>query len=498
MVPGPGIGGVWSKTRHRLLGAALTVVCALAVLVLPAAARADIVYSTGNGAAIDVAHDDGSDPVQVLGVSQVPTMTSLGSPTVEVSGGQPSLYFTGTTTALDSIAVGECGFYPYYYPCDTFYDGGEATGIYRYAAGTLTRLSGPPTGCQCTTQSDEPEASADGSHFFYDQWGCAGEVSAGTFQCAGDIHQAGLGGSPDTAYEAACNGEFAQHASPDPANPSRIAFDGCPSSGADLEVAGASGAGDVVLAADATASDDVTYNNPSWSPDGATVVAYQGGADTSHNPGLYLYPAGGGAAALVLNAPLDPSGSGTTKIPYVFDDPRYIGAGTIAFSTDGNEYTVPASCRGCTFPTDAHLLESGASDASWTSAAVDTATPFTPSAPSGPSGPTGPAGSSPAAIKTVSLAQSHVKARKGFTLILKLARTGTADVVVLEKTHRRKKVVWSRLGLVSLKVGTTARHFTIKRVGGHALKAGSYRVEVYTVAGKQHSKVKTLTLTLTR
>jgi hypothetical protein len=92
---------------------------------------------------------------------------------------------------------------------------------------------------------------------------------------------------------------------------------------------------------------------------------------------------------------------------------------------------------------------------------------------------------------------SHVKAGKGFTLILKLVSTGTADVVVLQKTRKHKKTVWSRLGMVTLTVGTTAKRFTIKRVGRHALKAGSYRVEVYTVAGKQHSKTRTLSLTLT-
>jgi hypothetical protein len=346
-----------------LLGVVLTGV----LLGAPAVAGAEIVYATGAGAGISVAHDDGSQAHQLISVTQVPGMNSIGAPAVAINN-DPTLMFTGTTDAFPSTDYGICG-YPAY-PCDTSYDGTEATGVYKLQNGTLTRLSGPPGPCtDCSSYEETPEPTGDGN-YFYDAWACGGSVGAGDFQCLGSIYRGSTAGGTATQFEPNCSTEFSQHATPNPVNSAQIAFDGCPVSGSDLEVSGASGAGDVVLASAPTGA-GITFNDTSWRPDGGQVIAYQGGQDESGNPGIYAYnPSGGGSPTLMLAASLDPSSTGGTY-PYVFSDPRYIGSAKIMFSADGNLYTIPASCVGCSFPADATQLISGATEASWTSQVID-------------------------------------------------------------------------------------------------------------------------------
>lgn len=517
----PGIG----SDRGRTLVAVIAMLLTLAV---PVAAHADILYTTGGGAAIVAAHDDGSDPTQILSVSQVPGMTSIDDPEATGTAASPALLFTGTTTAFDSSVYGECGGYPYTYTCSTNYNGIEATGLYALQSGTVTRLSAAASTCQCTTVSATPQPTADGQSFFYDQWGCAGEVAGGSYTCTSAIHEEANSGA-DTQFEPACSQVVSQHATPDPANGAVIAVDGCPSSGAELDVEGAQGAGVVPIAT--VSASGVNFEDPSWSPDGSRVIAYQGGGDETHNPGLYGYnPAAANSGALIMSAPLDPSGTGTTKYPYLFSDPRYVGAHTIMFTTDGNIDTIPASCSSCTFPGSASTLVTGGSEASWTAMLVDSATAFSGAtagggsggqggggtgAGSGGSGGTGGSGgsgggpgggkgttptTSPPAITALGLVRHTVTPKQGFTLLVRLATAGTVYVILArrqtKRVHGKRKTTFVILGEAHLTVGTKTTKFSFKRVNGHPLAPGAYRLVVFTKIGKRTSKLRQLTLTV--
>ena len=300
---------------------------------MPLAARADILYTNPSGTAIYAAQDNGSHRHRLLSVAQVPGMTAVGDPEVGVSGHTAYLMFDGSTDAYASSSTGICGSYPYSYSCTTFYSGIEATGLYKVAGGKLTRISGPAQRCTagCTTVSQDPEPASNG-HYFYDQWGCTGMLADQDFTCAGRIYAAPIAGGPNTPFESTCSGfHDLQNFAPDPIKASRIAFEGCPSSGGqELDVAGKSGAGDVVIGTAASGS-NVTLDQPNWRPDGGRIIAYQGGADETYTPGLYSYnPAGGPTRTRVLYAPLDPNSN---------SDPRYLGESRIMFSADGNLYT---------------------------------------------------------------------------------------------------------------------------------------------------------------
>jgi hypothetical protein len=460
---------------------------ALGLLALPAVASADLLYNNPQGTAIYTAHDNGTDPVKLLSVSQVPGMTYIGDPQLGIDGNKAYLMFDGSTGAFQSSSAGECGSFPYEYPCTTFYSGINATGLYKVVNGSVTRITGAAQTCVagCTTASENPAPAANGK-YYYDQWGCTGTLADQDFTCAGRIYQASISGGPNVAYETTCTGlHNLQNFAPDPVNPVRLAFEGCPSSGGqELDVAGQNGAGDVVIGSAASGT-NITLNQPSWSPDGSKIIAYQGSAnENTPQPGIYRYnPAGGAYRYPILYAPLDPNGKNATKIPYVFSNPRYLGENTIMFTADNNLYTVPATCPACTFPAHTKLLIKNATAASWTPLSLQSPPPAPPK------------------ISHVSLAKTHVTPNQGFKLNVTLNEAAELVVQVSRavttrvngKVHTTYKVV----GTVGGNAVKGSASYSVKTVNGHKLKAGTYQVLVLAVKGKLKSAVHQLTLVVT-
>jgi hypothetical protein len=178
--------------------------------------------------------------------------------------------------------------------------------------------------------------------------------------------------------------------SPDPASASlRVAYVGCEQAvqGAagittdhdQLIVSSPGGQGQVTVAlapgASNAASGDPDLADPSWSPDGSQIVAYDaGGSDfdpltsqtTTTAGGLYVYAdlSTTSAGRLALVDPLHSDGTADR-----IRSPRFTGDGRIVFVLDGSVYAIPAGCNACTVA-DAKLLRSGGADASTQSFSV--------------------------------------------------------------------------------------------------------------------------------
>ncbi len=183
----------------------------------------------------------------------------------------------------------------------------------------------------------------------------------------------------------------------------------------------------------------------------------------------------------MLYAPLDPNSTGSTKTPYVFSNPRYIGEDRIMFSADNNLYTISAGCGNCKFPAVATLLIPNATAAFWTPLSLSA----TPTAPK---------------FLHLALAHSQVTPSQGFTLEVKLNEAAKLVVrvsrVVHKKIHGKRHTSYKLVGVVAGNARAGAGAYTSKTVHGHRLKAGTYRLSVYATAAGKRTGTRHLSLTV--
>jgi hypothetical protein len=109
-----------------------------------------------------------------------------------------------------------------------------------------------------------------------------------------------------------------------------------------------------------------------------------------------------------------------------------------------------------------------------------------------------PSPGTPPQILGLRLAKSRVRAGAPVTALVKLSAAGKVDIKVyrMVRRHRHSRAVL--VGLLSEEGKRGSNTFVIRQVHHHRLAAGSYKLSVYTVAGKTTSKRRTVTLTLTR
>ncbi len=346
-----------TRTLRRLT--ILSVLCALAVAA-PAHAG-QIVYPSGDG--IWVMNDDGSAKRELVDSTQVPSMEYLGDPSVQPNGTEVAFDGRWNQAFYEQnhwgAAPGMCG--------------GNCEGIYELVNGAVTRITNAPFDCgaqPCESQEINPRVARDGSVAYVYQANVSEMGPSGwmPIDAQSDLLARDSAGNHQTRWPTACDGTApsgkevtdADVLAVNPLVPSQIAYGNCQETTNDGScVVDWTTAYDVIDsgAAQATASDDVTYHSVAdpnaqclqdagtrigdidFSPDATHMVEVHGG---SSGAGIYTYAAShnGGATATQLMS--IPSG-------WTFYGVRYIGSGRIGFTAGTSSdkiglYTIPTTC----------------------------------------------------------------------------------------------------------------------------------------------------------
>ncbi len=109
----------------------------------------------------------------------------------------------------------------------------------------------------------------------------------------------------------------------------------------------------------------------------------------------------------------------------------------------------------------------------------------------------GGTGSAPA-IRSARLVKRRVHAKQGIGLQVTLASAGTLRIQLARRAVKHGHARYKSAGSVSFHAKAGRHRYTIKRVHGHRLKPGTYRLTIYTVSGKGRSTARKLTVTVTR
>lgn len=409
-----------------------------------------IVWSKGGE--IWTMNDDGTGARTLVPLSATPGMVSLRSPGTDLSSG--TVLFEGSTDANHITRTGLCGTLPFTYTCFTFHDGFNATGVYRWTAGTTQRLSAAPAYCwNCTDVFSDPVPRPNDSvvsTFTH----CQGFVDEGSYDCVGAVQA-----SSGEAYPSC---DDVSQATPNPANPSQLVHTGCASGGNPaLVVTGPNRSGERVVACD-----DTEQTGPSWSTDGSQIVAAEGGTE----PGIWIYGAANTACftGSLRYAVVTPPGT-------VADSPRFIGSsGRIVFEAGGELWTAAANCDHCAFPGAATQLTTGGNnhEPSWTSNPLTVPLTGTPPGGATPPGGTPAPGPTPdTTVPTLNAGKTpstqRVGSKQHLTLTLTASEAATLTVTGTIKVAGKDPVLARTTAALAAGSRTTVR----VKLGTKAMKA---------------------------
>jgi hypothetical protein len=445
------------------LGLAVSAACFIAAT--GTAFAGHIVFDKGQD--IWVAADDGGGAQPLVNAVEVPGALSLSHPYVSAD---------GRTVFFDALWTGAAAERARWLPTGPpGASGGNAEGLYRFANGVASRLWPAPFACPlapCYSGATEPEQAGDS---IVATWGLMSfQACWPTGWCpalaSGDVVRVPAAGGDGASIGPACKDFGVGSPSPNPAQPSEILYTGCQATYGSGPLAPAliatSPAGHRVIAYDYT-----TQRDPSWSLDGARVVA----AEDGDSPGLWVY---GSRSTEARYAVVQPAG-------VTFASPRYIGGARIAFAAGGDVWAVPDSCQACAFPGDATRLTrvGGVTSLSWTAAPevsvrpAPTPTPTSTPTPNPTPSPTPTAMPSPRG-PVMTLPSGRVRMRSANTLVVTVGCprsagrcTGTLTLSVKRSARRTVNIASARFTLrggrrrsLTLRVSKTGR--TLLRTRG--------------------------------
>lgn len=458
------------------IGAALPLVAALTVALLaPAGARAasQIVWQKeGEIWTMDV---DGSNQRPLVRLADAPGMDYLGDPSLGPSGS--TLLFTGHTEKHKVTLFQTCGSYPYTYSCNKYYKGYNATGLYRWRAGAVERLSPEPAPCSnCSSFHVAPSVRNDDSFLFH------------FFQCGGQSVDcaSGLVNRPTAAaYGSHCGqSDISVAFAADPTS-REVAYDSCDGDGANenvIWVSGPSGAGERVVSCD-----DKSQGALAYAPLGDRIVVVEGGEE----PGLWSYdPKSNACGAETSSA----SYQLVSAAEHDFSEPAYYVDATgklgILFTYQGDIWAIPESCERCAFPAGATRLTTGGKNNSavWSEDGLTAGSRTDDPTPA----PGGTTLGDP--IRSVArIGRGAVRSRKGFSLKIAFRRA-TKFAVRIRKLPSRKSLGTE----TSAAPRAGAFEVAIKKFRGRYLAPGRYLVEVYAVSGRTKFKIRSVTVKVIR
>jgi hypothetical protein len=339
-------------------------------------------------------NDDGSDQHSLFGVAQVPAMTSIGEPDIFPNGGT-AIAFEGETTAnIDESSV-SCGV--------------NCEGIYTFAEGTVSRVTGPPAPCTCSSFSDFPHWMANGE--LQDNYEFIGRSqSINAVSATADAGE----GTPLGVPSAEWGGGFTvgPWGAPDPADATKLVSIGpeepCNTffchGPRNLYVTTGGSAHTPIGAA------EWFVESPEWSSDGSRLAVLQGGEER----GIWtLGPEEAAPSKHFVFALRDPIQLGKSEpLKTTFSGVSWIGSSEIVFAAQGDIWTIPAGCgtdgTPCEFPANATQLTSDGQDGSpsWTSSTQSLVPPAASSGGSGTSSGSspGPANHAGAVVSSAQIA----------------------------------------------------------------------------------------------
>lgn len=369
---------------------------ALACLVLAApAAAGQIVYSHGGD--LWVMNDDGSGQRPLASAAQIGGAIDAGS----TADPQPvSVQPGGTGVAFVAPPGASCGLQTSNCPA-----------LYSLVGGRIARLTAPSSPCgsvsvQCASEEEDPAVTADG-RVVYDRLDTASAFIC-PFYCgfSGGYSEAYYsrrldGSDAPVAWPVPAQGsdpegedpDFEGPTAADPADPSRIAYQGN----------AVTGGGETLYPVDA-AGNPPTVNAAAYDDSFLYGLAFSGGGslladiETGGEKGIWVYPSGqdaNSAGAQFYWALEDPDNGQGTSLDHFLSGLAFVGDGELVFSADYNLYSLPARCwatpvgataqSNCHFPQDATpLTTDGTASAPDTSPAWTSST--TPIAALGSSG----------------------------------------------------------------------------------------------------------------
>jgi hypothetical protein len=303
------------------------------------ASAGTLVYNADD--TIYAANDDGSGQRALITPDDVHGAVSVYYPWVQPNG----------STVVFSARTPYAGY-------NGLYCGFHCVGVYRWDAGTITRLSPAPIGCGndlCSGLDTDPRITADGSRYFYEQV-YAEPNSSGSFNSISTPFVAPAvagGGGSNSELKGACNGN--DNYSPSPVDADDYLYVDCVGNGNYDYAIKRGDSGEFV------AADDVAVDGLAWRADGGALADSESGGD----PGIWTIDLASQTPKHLVQLTWDYDHSQYSA------SPTFVGNDKVAFFYGNQIRVAPTSCDTCSVDQTSAIIDAAdGKGLAWTSKPV--------------------------------------------------------------------------------------------------------------------------------